>query len=120
MKAVIEFGTIEDYVAMYGAKPPYPARIWVSKENDVVTGMFGYYQTKDMLVAFCRVADGVTSAKKIFTTAVRGMRVLTETRLPLFAIADSDMATSQNFLERLGFEHIAQSANGEIYKWPLH
>jgi hypothetical protein len=101
--------TSRDVESMLGQKSPVTFRGWVWKLDGEAVAIAGYYLTASSAVVFSDIRGDV-SKFKIWREAVAAMKDIT---IPAICVATRG---SERFLERLGWEHVGPSEDGEVYK----
>lgn len=69
-------------------------------------------------IAFCECHDPLRRfPKAIIELAERALEIFDGVRGDVLAIKDASIPGSDRFLAWCGFEHVADSPNGEVYQW---
>lgn len=114
-----------DYILRYATQEDadlfYPERLmsfraWVLEYNKEVLAIWGYLFSDEGRILFCKTK--VNFPKKIFWKySLQLKEEISKTILPIWAIRDEQLPTSERFLKRLGFKFSHIFNNQEIYLW---
>jgi hypothetical protein len=108
--------TREDMVGFYQKNPQHSCRSWVCVEDEKIVGLFGYYISNGLLMAFCDIR-GEHPKLKVWKTALRCLEELKKTGLPFIAIPNKELPRAGQFLSRLGFMRLNETSDGDVYLW---
>lgn len=75
-----------------------------------VVGIAGYFLGHGHVVVFSDIREGIPK----MTIWREARALMSDVKLPAICIAEE---TSGPFLERLGWQHVGPSDQGEVYKW---
>ena len=115
---MIRAATRQDVIDMIGQTFPEAMRAFVLEDQGELLAIGGVRHTSPLMV-FSDIKPGIKrSPRAIVDLAHRITGILGSYSSPIFAIADTDEPTSENFLSYLGFEHSYTSPQGEVFQWP--
>ena len=110
-----------DFEAVYGYSPSRTLKGYCAELDGRPVGVAGIYYMPDHVVAFCNVTDDGRCHKAAMATALRKFsNLLNNMEVPVFAVADKDIPSSENFLMRCGFKYLNKGPNGEVFVWHKH
>lgn len=99
----------------------YPERLmsfkaWVLESKGELLAIWGYLFSQEGRILFCKTKGEIP--RKTFWKFSKFLKEeISDTKLPIWAVKDSELPTSKNFLERLGFRFSHIHNNEEIYLW---
>lgn len=108
-----------DYEAIYGEPLKHSIRGWVATVDGEPKGIAGVAYVGGQVNAFSRSLPGLPKSW-IARGAIATLRLIRELNCPVLAIADPEIPTSHDFLERCGFEHVTTNTQGEVFRWRRH
>ena len=102
-----------DIANALGSAPPYSVRAWVLEKNGDVVGIAGYWLAGGRAVVFSDLMQSGMPKVTIWRAAREFMKKL---KIPSLCVAQEG---SGPFLERLGWDYLGDSPDGEVYQWEL-
>jgi hypothetical protein len=113
----VRFAIADDLRTFYGTEAPRTVRAMVGVRDGKIAGIGGvaYEDGKPPYVFFEQAEDAPPRALII----VRGARaLLARVTVPVFAVADPEIATAPRLLAMLGFRKVAAAVGGDLYQRP--
>lgn len=108
--------TLADATAYFGQPPSHSMRGYAVMLDGRPVGLGGITYRCGVLCAFCEIGDELRPYKLSIARFARRIADLLGDR-PGMAVADPREPGSERSLRWLGFEHMATSKEGEVYKW---
>jgi hypothetical protein len=113
--------TAEDISLLYGEYPRKTMRAYTALYDGQPIAVAGVYYYPDQVVAFSKILPEYAHLKAgLGRGALKVLRLLKEINKPVLAVAEPDIPTSSEFLERCGFEYIMTNSQGRVYAWRKH
>jgi hypothetical protein len=113
--------TAEDVEAVYGTRPPRTMRAYAAVLEGKTIAVAGVYYYSDQVVAFSNILPEYRHLKHgLAKGAVKVLGLLRQMDKPVVAVAEPDIPTSAEFLERCGFEYMKTTSQGKVYLWRKH
>lgn len=112
------FATANDIERYYGTCPYQTLRAVVLLLNDEPAAVIGVARDEDHAQFFGDYRDTFVPHMKSMTTLraiKRAMRIVAESHLPVFALADEEEPDSERLLTRLGFAPVPD--RHRLYQW---
>lgn len=111
----LRFATKEDADVFYPQRL-MSFRAWVLESGNELLAIWGYLFSDEGRVLFCKTKDELP--KKTFWEFTQKIKEeVIKTALPIWAVRDEELPTSERFLKRLGFKFSHIYNNQEIYLW---
>lgn len=102
--------TQADLLTFFGRLPDCSVRARVLEQGGEIVGVAGYFMAGGRAVVFSDLKGDVPNM-----TIWREAKALMDSlRVPALCIAENG---SGPFLERLGWQYVGPSADGEVYEW---
>lgn len=102
--------TAGDVEAFFGRSVPHTIRARVLERDGAVVGVAGYYIINGLAVMF---SDSKGDISKM-TIWRESKAMMDGMKIPAICVSQDG---SGPFLERLGWQYVGPSADGEVYKW---
>ncbi len=114
---IIRPATRDDIIEMCGGT--FAENIWamVAEDEGKVLALAGVRYSNPTMCFGNIKPEMKKSPRTIIKLARMVTKVVDESDMPVYAIADKDEPTAPRFLEHVGFDYLMSSRNGEIYKW---
>jgi hypothetical protein len=120
-KVDIRPATAEDFRVLYGNPPRKTMRAYTAVYDGQPVAVAGIYYYPDQVVAFSKILPEYAHLKAgLGRGALKVLRMLKDINKPVLAVAEPDIPTSAEFLERCGFEYIHTTSQGKVYIWRSH
>jgi hypothetical protein len=120
-KVEIRPATAEDIKAVYGSLPRKTMRAYAAVVDGQSVAVAGVYYYPDQVVAFSKILPEYAHLKAgLGRGAVKVLKMLRDINKPILAVAEPDIPTAPDFLERCGFEYIQTNSQGKVYIWRKH
>lgn len=115
---ILRPATKEDWVAFYGYPPRFTFKGLAAEQDGKTVGLTGLLFQRPYVLAFGNLSDPLRPFKTKIGLAVRWMiRAMKDHGRPVIAVANPEEPTASEMLERMGFRHVGQSPDGEVYQW---
>jgi hypothetical protein len=108
--------TLADATAFYGSRPQHTMRGYAVMLDGKPVALGGITYRCGMLCAFSEMKDELRPYKVSIARFARRVEGLFG-KAPGMAIANPAEPGSGRFLQWLGFEHVATTKEGEVYRW---
>jgi hypothetical protein len=110
-----------DFEAVYGYPPSRTLKGFCAELDGRPIGVAGIYYLPDHVVAFCNVTPDCGRYKAAMASGYRKFKELLDgLAIPVVAIADPSIPSSENLLMRCGFKYLHKGPNGEVFVWQRH
>ena len=112
----LRFATQEDADFFY-PKRLMSFRAWVLEYKKEVIAIWGYLLSDEGRILFSKTKHESVPKKTFWKVTQYLKEEISKTSLPIWAIRDSELTTSERFLARLGFRFSHIHNNEEVYLW---
>lgn len=95
---------------------PKTCRAWAVVDGERLLGVCGYFREGAGNVVFTDMVDELRRHPRLIIAAARLLLAeVRRKRLPVFAVCDTTIATSEHFLRHFGFTAL----HNEVFKWQI-
>lgn len=108
--------TADDYAAIYGTPPAVSFFGAAVRHDGRTVAVAGVYVSNGLPVVFSQISEPVRK-RTILRVAYAILRRARQKGLPLFAIRDPNLPTSDGFIQHFGFVPAGRTEAGEVYAW---
>lgn len=109
---------VQDVIAIYGHPPRHSMKAYAAEIDGKTVGVAGLYYAPDSIIAFSNAHPDYRNHKiGAAKMTLKILDLLHRTNVPVMAVADKDIPTSEDFLLRCGFEYLMRTSEGEVYVW---
>jgi hypothetical protein len=108
--------TIEDHVYFYNEPPQYTVRAYVLEEGEKRIGIGGLVLVKGKFTLFLFKKEPISNLAA-WRAIKQGLKLLKNSRLPVMAIRDKNIESSERLLKKLGFTFLQETEEEEVYIW---
>lgn len=108
--------TAEDYAAVYGKAPTVSFFGAAVRHDGRPVAVAGVYVSNGLPIVFSQIIEPVRK-RTILQIAYAIMRRAHQKKLPLFAVRDPNLPTSDKFIQHFGFVPVGRTEAGEVYAW---
>lgn len=117
-KLKVRKATVGDFEEVYGHSPVASINGYSCHLNGRCVAIGGIYYLKDQVVAFCNILEEAKQDKMGLAIAIVKVRKLIQSKgIPIYAIADEEIPTAEEFLMHCGFEYYKRGPNGRVFIW---
>lgn len=111
----LRFATREDAESFY-PEILMSFRAWVLEYQKEAIAIWGYLFSDEGRILFCKTKGDIP--KKTFWKFTKQLKEeISKTAVPIWAIRDEELPTSERFLKRLGFKFSHFNKNESVYLW---
>lgn len=104
--------------AFWGERPKRSLRAWAALLDAEPVGVGGFAYGGPYITVFSDLKPEIRPYRKqLWGFAKTIMAEAKRYGAPLMAIADPDEITAPRFLERLGFQFVSTTSDGDVYQW---
>lgn len=108
--------TLADYVDVFGFCPNLSFQGFAVRRNGCAVAIAGIYITNNLPFVFCQINAAVRK-RTVLRVAYAVMQIARRKKLPLFALRDPEVTTSEQFIKHFGFMCVGEIEGKEIFSW---
>lgn len=117
-RLILRPGTAADWLSYYGTPPKYSAKTLVADLDGKVIGITGIEYRRKLLYAFGDMGPEMRSYRKALVKAGHWLiEQMSKAGAPVVAVANPSEPTAPAMFIHMGFVHLGQTADGEVYQW---
>lgn len=114
----IRYATRQDWINFFGKPPDHSVRALVGVVDGEILGIAGLEYAGEQMTAFsCYRPESKKYPLSTMKMGKRLVKMIENYGKNVLALADKDEPTAPDFLERLGFVFVGNTAEGRVYKW---
>lgn len=108
--------TDEYFLHLYNHRPPYTVRGWAGLRGNEPVAVAGLCYFPSQVIAFCKIIPEAESEKySIAKGTLKVLELIKKVKGPVYAVAEPENHSAENFLVRCGFEYLDKGPNGEVF-----